>query len=82
MRQRPNRSPLRRRKPLVNTAVGAPRSPERRLPAIRQRGQAFLLSIVLLLLGAGALIFNLATPGKVDIDKDKVTADALAQAKG
>jgi hypothetical protein len=61
--------------------VDAPRNPEPRLPVIRQRGQAFLISIVLLLVGVSALIFNLATPGKVAIDKDKITADALAQAK-
>ncbi len=52
-----------------------------RTSAARQRGQAFLLSVLLLILGGGVLVYNLATPGKVDIAKDKVTADALAQAK-
>jgi hypothetical protein len=40
-----------------------------------------LLTVLLLILGAGVLVYNLATPGKVDIAKDKITADALAKAK-
>lgn len=61
--------------------MGAPRNPGSRTSATRQRGQALLLTVLLLILGASVLVYNLATPGKVDIDKDKITADALAQAK-
>ena len=65
----------------VNDLVDAPRKPAMRTSAARQRGQAFLLAVLLLIIGASALFYNLATPGKIDIAKDKVTADALAQAK-
>lgn len=61
--------------------MDAPRNPGSRTSATRQRGQALLLTVLLLILGASVLVYNLATPGKVDIDKDKITADALAQAK-
>lgn len=47
----------------------------------RQLGQAFLLVVLLLVVGIGALIFNLATRGKVDIERDRNTARALEQAK-
>ena len=59
----------------------ARRRTRRKPSAVIQRGQAFLLSVVLLLIGAGALIYNLASPGKVEIDKDRITAEALAKAK-
>ena len=47
----------------------------------RQLGQAFLLVVLLLVVGIGALIFNLARPGKVDIERGRITANALEQAK-
>jgi len=37
--------------------------------------------VLLLVVGIGALIFNLARPGKVDIERDRITANALEQAK-
>ncbi len=57
------------------------RHPGRRSRAIRQRGQAVLLAVILLAIGITALVYNLATPGRTDIAKDKVTAAALEQAK-
>lgn len=47
----------------------------------RQRGQAFLLVVLLLVVGIGALIFSLASRSKVDRERDRITAEALAQAK-
>jgi hypothetical protein len=40
-----------------------------------------LLAVTLLAIGVIALVYNLATPGRTDIAKDKVTAAALEQAK-
>jgi type II secretory pathway pseudopilin PulG len=47
----------------------------------RQLGQAFLLVVLLLVVGIGALIFSLASRSKVDIERDRITAEALAQAR-
>lgn len=55
--------------------------PERR-PAIQaQRGQAFLLLVLLIVVGAGALIYSMASPGRDAIERDKLTTAALAQAR-
>lgn len=56
-------------------------SPKRR-PAIQaQRGQAFLLLALLVMVGAGALIYSMASPGRAAIERDKLTTAALAQAR-
>lgn len=46
-----------------------------------QHGQAFLLLIITLAFGAAAIFYGLYTPANPEIEKDRRTADALAQAK-
>ena len=46
-----------------------------------QRGQALFALLVLLVIGAGAAFFTLVKPANSAIDRDKITAAALAQAK-
>ena len=46
-----------------------------------QRGQALLALLVLLTIGAGAAFYTLVRPANSAIEKDKITAAALAQAK-
>lgn len=46
-----------------------------------QRGQALIIVLVLLAVGATALIFTLATPATTTIENDKKTAAALAQGR-
>jgi len=46
-----------------------------------QRGQTALIAVLLLIVGAGAFLYTLATPGKISIENDKKTAAALAQAR-
>ncbi|MBI2508877.1 MAG: hypothetical protein HYV99_02495 [Betaproteobacteria bacterium] len=47
----------------------------------RQRGQAFLIAVLLLVVGIGALIYSLVSPAKITLENDRKTADALARAK-
>lgn len=47
----------------------------------RQRGQALLVLLIMLSLGAGAAFYFFLSPNTASIEKDKVTAAALAQAK-
>jgi hypothetical protein len=49
--------------------------------AARQRGQAMLLTVLLLGVGISAVIYTLVTPAKIQIETDNKTALALAQAK-
>lgn len=48
---------------------------------IGQLGQTLLIMLLLLLVGASAFIYNRLTPAKLDLAKDKVTEDALEQAR-
>lgn len=48
----------------------------------RQRGQAALLTVLLIFgIGVTAIVYSLATPAKISIENDKKTAAALALAK-
>ena len=47
----------------------------------RQRGVALIIVLVLLLIGVGAAIFVYMRPASQSIERDKVTAAALARAK-
>jgi hypothetical protein len=47
----------------------------------RQRGVALIILVVLLLIGVGAALFAFMRPASQAIERDKVTAAALAQAK-
>ena len=53
----------------------------RRHSAPAQRGQVFLVLVLLIVVGAGALVYSMATPGRDSIERDKITAAALAQAR-
>lgn len=56
--------------------------PPKRHPAIQaQRGQAFLLLVLLIVVGAGGLIYSMASPGRNAIERDKLTQAALVQAR-
>jgi hypothetical protein len=58
------------------------RSTKKGGPGIRaQRGQTFLIMVLLIAVGAGALLYNLVSPGRIAIERDTQTAAALAQAK-
>src|SRR5258706_14542187 len=46
----------------------------------RQRGVALIIVVVLLLIGIGAALFAFIRPASQAIERDKVTAAALAQA--
>jgi hypothetical protein len=50
-------------------------------PVTRQRGQAAIILVMLLVFGAAALIYTLVNPAKIAIENDKKTADALARAR-
>jgi hypothetical protein len=50
-------------------------------PAVRQYGQAFLLSLLILIVGMTAIVYNFSTRASAEIGKGKITAAALAQAK-
>src|SRR5258706_7613436 len=47
----------------------------------RQRGVALIIVVLLLLIGIGAALFAFIRPASQAIERDKVTAAALAQAK-
>lgn len=47
----------------------------------RQHGQAALITVLLLIVGAAAIVYTLATPGKISIENDRKTTAALAQAR-
>lgn len=47
----------------------------------RQRGQALLVLLVILVIGLSATIYALVSPTGSSVGRDKITADALAQAK-
>src|SRR5262245_13644534 len=49
--------------------------------AAGQRGQAMLLSVLLLGVGVSAIVFSFVTPAKTAIESDKKTAAALARAR-
>jgi hypothetical protein len=53
----------------------------RKLTRSRQRGQAAIILILLLIFGVSALIYTSINSSRIAIDNDKVTADALALAK-
>ena len=56
--------------------------PLRRAPrAARERGQAMLLTVLLLGIGVSAVVYNFVTPAKQAVERDRITAAALAQAK-
>lgn len=55
--------------------------PRRAPGAARARGQAMLLTVVLIAVGAAAIVYTLATPGKVALENDAKTAAALVQAR-
>ena len=56
--------------------------PPRRAPRpARERGQAMLLTVLLLGVGVSAVVYNFVTPAKQSIERDKITDAALAQAK-
>ena len=46
-----------------------------------QRGQAFLLLVITLVLGAAAIFYSLTTATTPEIERDRKTAEALAKAK-
>lgn len=47
-----------------------------------QQGQAALITVLLIIgVGAGALIYNFVSPAKQSIERDRITAAALAEAK-
>ena len=49
--------------------------------AVRQRGQAALLTVLLLAVGVAAVIVTLAAPARIAIEADKATAAALVLAR-
>lgn len=55
--------------------------PRRPMAGAHQRGQAMILTVLLLAVGVGAVVFTLATPARTAIENDKKTAAALAQAR-
>jgi len=57
------------------------RRKSQRLLAASQRGQAFLLSLLVLFIGISAVIYNFATRATQEIKKGNTTAAALAQAR-
>src|SRR5262245_60672095 len=50
-------------------------------PDSRQRGQAMLITVLLLAIGASAIVYNFATPARATIENDKKTAAAMAQVR-
>ena len=61
--------------------MSAPCPPRRAPRSARQRGQAMLLTVLLLGVGISAVIYNFVAPAKISIERDRITAAALAQAK-
>jgi hypothetical protein len=61
--------------------MSVPRPPRRELRASRERGQAMLLTVLLLAVGVSAVVYNFVTPAKQAIERDKITTAALAQAR-
>ncbi|MCW5605441.1 MAG: hypothetical protein KIT18_12940 [Burkholderiales bacterium] len=59
----------------------AQRTAHRPTLAARQRGQAFLISVLLIVVGAAALVYSMVSPNRDAIERDKQTAAALAQAR-
>lgn len=58
------------------------RTTQKHCPGTRaQRGQAFLLLVLLIVVGAGALIYSVASPNRELIERDRITSAALAEAK-
>jgi hypothetical protein len=57
------------------------REPGRASRGARERGQAMLLTVLLLAVGAAAVVYTLATPAKLAIQADKTTAAALSLAR-
>lgn len=58
------------------------RATQKCCPGIRaQCGQTFLIMVLLIAVGAGALLYNLVSPGRIAIERDRQTHAALAQAK-
>jgi hypothetical protein len=53
----------------------------RPLEFVRERGQAMVLTVLLLAVGAVAVVYTLATPAKTAIENDKKTAAAMVQAR-
>lgn len=47
----------------------------------KQHGQALLILLVILVIGLSATIYALVSPPRSSVERDKITADALAQAK-
>jgi type II secretory pathway pseudopilin PulG len=47
----------------------------------KQRGAALMVMLVILILGAAALLLNSLSSSKLRLERDKVTTDALVQAK-
>ncbi|HKA39330.1 MAG TPA: hypothetical protein VKD25_06155, partial [Burkholderiales bacterium] len=58
---------------------------QRRMPGarstVRQRGQAALLTVVIIILGFGAIFYGFFGTAAQSLNADRVTHDALAQAK-
>jgi hypothetical protein len=61
--------------------MSAPIGPGSGPAATRQRGQAMLLTVLLLGVGVAGLVYTLATPATLSLDADKRTAGALALAR-
>src|SRR5688572_11728711 len=55
--------------------------PQRALGPARQRGQAMLLTVLLLAVGVAGLVYTLATPARFSLAADATTSAVLAQAK-
>jgi hypothetical protein len=56
--------------------------PPRRAPRYaRQRGQAMLLTVLLIGVGVSAVVYNFVAPAKHSIERDRLTAASLARAK-
>ena len=61
--------------------MSAPCPPRRAPRSARQRGQAMLLTVLLVAVGVSAVIYNFVAPAKQSIERERITAAALAQAK-
>ena len=55
--------------------------PRRAPRSARQRGQAMLLTVLLVAVGTSAVIYKFVSPAKQSIERDRITAAALAEAK-
>lgn len=61
--------------------MSAHRKPRYAPAGNRQRGQAMLFTVLLLVVGVAALVYNFLTPATQSIERDKKTAAALAEAR-